>query len=170
MFPIWSNVTHKLLTYLLTPCSRVLLEILTGFQPVKEFPSYYRTRNFITAIKVPASVSILSQLDPVHTPKSNFLKIHFNIILPSIPRSPKCTHSYKFLYQNPVYPSPLPIIYLMYCHNRYLSLINSISIYKSCTQLKTHTTCYNINFLLLLPDCFRFSFQNAAALSQVPIE
>jgi hypothetical protein len=58
----------------------------------------------------------------------------------------------------------------MYCHKRYLSLINSIPIYKSCTQLKTHTSCYNINFLLLLPDRFRFSLQNFVPLSPVPIE
>ena len=35
-------------TYLLTPCRRVLLEKLIGFQPVKKFPAFYGTRRFIT--------------------------------------------------------------------------------------------------------------------------
>ena len=34
-------------TYLLTPCSTVLLEKLTGFQLVKKFPAFYGTRRFI---------------------------------------------------------------------------------------------------------------------------
>ena len=34
--------------YLLTPCSRGLLEKLTGFQSVKKFPAFYGTRRFIT--------------------------------------------------------------------------------------------------------------------------
>jgi hypothetical protein len=39
--------------------------------------------------KCPLPVRILSQLDPVHTPTSQFLKIHLNIILASTPGSPK---------------------------------------------------------------------------------
>ena len=39
--------------------------------------------------KFPPPVPILRQLDPVHTPISKFLKIHLNIILPSMPGSPK---------------------------------------------------------------------------------
>jgi hypothetical protein len=38
----------SLLTYLLTPWSRVLLEKLTGFQLVTKFPTFYGTRRFIT--------------------------------------------------------------------------------------------------------------------------
>ena len=115
MFPV--DQTYNLLTYLHTPCSTVLFEILKGFQPVKEFPSYYRTRKFITAMKVPASVSILSQFDPVHTPTSHFLMILFNIILPSTTASPKWSHSFRVPRQCPVYASPLPTVYLMCCHN-----------------------------------------------------
>ena len=39
--------------------------------------------------KFPPTFPILIQLDPVHAPKSHFLKIHFTIILPSTPESPK---------------------------------------------------------------------------------
>ena len=41
---------HNLLPlYLLTPCSRDLLEKLTSFRPVKKFADFYGTRRFITA-------------------------------------------------------------------------------------------------------------------------
>jgi len=38
-----------LITYLLIPWSRVLLEKPTGFQLVEKFPTFYGTRKFITA-------------------------------------------------------------------------------------------------------------------------
>jgi len=45
--PIQSIYPH---TYLLTPWCRVLLEKLTRLQPVKKFPTFHRTRRFITAL------------------------------------------------------------------------------------------------------------------------
>ena len=54
------------------------------------------------------SVPILSHLNPVHAPKSHFLKIYLNIILPSTPGSSKWCLSLRFPYLNPVYTSLLP--------------------------------------------------------------
>jgi hypothetical protein len=78
-----------LLTYLLTPWSRVLLEKLTGFAASREIPHIYGTQKFITVLtSVRPPVPILSPLHPVPTTPSHFLKIHLNIILPSTSGSP----------------------------------------------------------------------------------
>ena len=43
----------------LTPCSRVLLQRLTGSQLVKKFPVFYGTRRFITAYTITRYLSLL---------------------------------------------------------------------------------------------------------------
>jgi len=56
--------------------------------------------------KCPPTVPILSQLDPVHTPASHFLKIPLNIILPSTNGFPSGLFPLKFPHQNPQIPAP----------------------------------------------------------------
>ena len=61
-----TNFTPVLLTYLLTPWCRVLLEQLTGLQLVKKFPAIHGTRRFITALTSVRHLS-LSWASPIQS-------------------------------------------------------------------------------------------------------
>ena len=98
------NTLH---TYLLTPWSTVLLEKLTSCQIVKKFPTYDGIRKFPSEF-TRARTCPYSKPNPVHALPSHFLKIHFNIILPSMPGSSKWSLFLRSPHQNPVCTSPLP--------------------------------------------------------------
>jgi len=61
--------------------------------------------------RCPPPVPIMKHLDPV--PTSHCLKIHLNIILPSMPGSSKRSVSLRFPHQNPVYASLLSHTFYM---------------------------------------------------------
>ena len=83
--------SHYLLTYLLTPWCRVLLEQLTGLQLVKKFPTFHGTRRFITALTSVRHLS-LSWASPILSiyphPTSRIsiliLSTHLRLGLPSV--------------------------------------------------------------------------------------
>jgi hypothetical protein len=54
---IW-RLPAVFISYLLTPWSRVLLEKLTGLQPVKKFPAFYGTQMFINAFTNASHLSL----------------------------------------------------------------------------------------------------------------
>ena len=110
---ITADCTHSfniLLTYLLTPWSRVLVEKLR-FSASQESPRILWNPKVLYRIhKCPPPVPILRQLDSVHTSTSHFLKIHLNIILPSTTESSKWSLSIRFPQQNLYTPLLSPIL------------------------------------------------------------
>jgi hypothetical protein len=109
-------LTH-LLTYLLLG-SKCFLEA-NRFASSPEIPRilwnpkvHYRIHNF------PPPVSILSQVNPAHTPTYHSLNIHLNINLPSKPRSPQWNLSLRVSHQNPIHASSFPHTCYMSCPSR----------------------------------------------------
>ena len=69
-----------------TPSSRLLPQKLTVPQLVQKFPAFYWTRMFITAFTKPATCAYFEPGQSSPCSPSHIMKIHFNIILPSMPR------------------------------------------------------------------------------------
>ena len=83
-------VTMGLLTYLLTPWCRVLLEKLTGLQLLKKFPVFHGTRRFITALTSVRHLSLpwVSPIQSIYPHPTSWrsiliLSTHLRLGLPS---------------------------------------------------------------------------------------
>ena len=112
---IYISAGNKVYTYLLTTYSRVLLEKLTCSAACQEIsPHFWNPKVHHRTHKCPPPAPILSQLHPVPTTPSHFLKIHLNIIPPSASGSPQWSLSLRFPHQNSLHPSLLP-------HTRHMS-------------------------------------------------
>ena len=78
---------YLLITYLFTPCSRVLLAKLTGSQLVEKSPTFYGTRKFITAFTsarhLPLSWATYIQSHPTFWISILILSFHPRLGLPN---------------------------------------------------------------------------------------
>ena len=104
LFSVINVLFLHLLTYLLTPWCKVLLEKLTGFAASQEIPRISRNPKVHHLIhKRPPPFPILGQPNPVHIPTSHLLEVHPNIIHPSTPRSPQWSPSLRVPHQDPIH-------------------------------------------------------------------
>ena len=87
---IWFNFNK------LTPCSKIPLEKLTVSRLIRTFPTFYATRKFIAELTRHRRLSIYWAILIQFMPPFNFLKTHFNIILPSRSSYSKQYLSLKF--------------------------------------------------------------------------
>jgi hypothetical protein len=90
------NVFWDVTSCILTQRNINLLQKLSVPQLVMQIPAFYRTRRFITVFTTAYYFSLSRARLIQSTLPSYFLTIHFNIILPLIPRSSKWYIFFRF--------------------------------------------------------------------------
>ena len=108
----FSCILYNLLTYILHAVVR--LEKLTDSQS-RNSPHFMETESSLPSSQVPATSPYPEPARSSLCSPSHFLKLHFNIILPYMSGSSKCSISLRFPHQKPVNDSPLPHTCLMPC-------------------------------------------------------
>jgi len=80
-----------------------------GFEVSQEISRISRNRNVhYRTHKLPPTVSILGQPNPVQITTYDLQEVNPNIIHPSTPRSPQWCLSHRFTYHDPIRPPPHP--------------------------------------------------------------
>ena len=87
--------------------------------------------------KWPPPVPTLSQINPVHAHPHPFLKIHHNIILPTMPGSSKWRLSFTFPTKTLHAPLLFPICATCPTHLILLNMINQIILGEECRSLNS---------------------------------
>ena len=116
-------IVHYLLTYLNIYLLTFLVTYLLAYLLHRE-ESFLRNTQFAVSQKIrrnlwnpknhyrihkcPPTVSIMSQLNPIHSPTSHFLKTYLIIIFPFMRGSTQWSLPLRFPHQRPVHVSPLP--------------------------------------------------------------
>jgi len=106
----WHRTEEELKTIkqIMTPWGKVLLEKLKDPQLDKKLPTFYGTICFQQSITYSCPEPDKSSPHP-----PNLFMVHFNIILPSIPRPSKHSLSFMFSNKNPVCITLLPHVWHM---------------------------------------------------------
>jgi hypothetical protein len=94
----------------LIPWSRIFLQKLLCPKLVKKSPVLYGTRRFLSVSRTLPFVLIPNQINPIHAIPADFVRTHFNIIIPFKPPSSIRPLSVRYPYQNSVrtFPPLLP--------------------------------------------------------------
>jgi hypothetical protein len=89
------DIMKTLPVYLLTPWWRILFEKLFVTQLVKKYPAFLQNPKVHHHVhKSPPLDPILSQMNPAHPIDPYLQKVHFNVILPSRPRSSQWSRAF----------------------------------------------------------------------------
>jgi hypothetical protein len=105
----------------------------------QEIPAFYGTRKFITAFTNTRHLSPY-RARPIHSVlSSHVLKIHFNIIIPSMRSSFKWSVSLRFPHQNPLCTSP--VSHMCHVHRSSYFACNLTSFYKAIQCSGIRTSC-----------------------------
>jgi hypothetical protein len=131
--------------------------MLTVIQIVKEFPHIWcKLKVHYRIHKIPPTVPVLNQINPVHDLPTNFFQINFNIIFLPTPRSSKWSTSFRFPHQNTVCICPLLRTCHMPCPSQSPSFDHRMfgERYKSWSPLSCDYFQSPVNSSLLSPNIF----------------
>ena len=142
------------------------------FSDSKKFPTFYGIQGSLPRLQ-PPPVPVWSQINPIHSLPSSVLKIHLNIILPSMPGSSKWSISLRFPLQKTLYAHILfsicatcPVHLILHIitqttlGEQYRSLSSSV-----CTSLHSPVTSSLLGPNILLSTLFLLTLSIRSSLS-----